>query len=219
MPISVVNRVRSVVVSLTEDNEDNVVTLYQNQGLSLGSELMPGYRIVSFNSFVKNLKLYADIKSLESVNLPDLNVDDSETDKLYKMLDTEWKSPRKHLDLFIASGSNEWHLIGGLSLLNPSGYPYRVYDLMQLYTDNVAVELGDNSKLGCAIKDVGYGFLLNPDKVTIHGSYVEEIFVEYPEQPINISISGFTASQPNNPQQNYSLGNSSEIGNSFLIGN
>ncbi len=220
MPISIVNRAKTIAVSLTESDENNIIILYQNQNLRLGSELMPGYKIISFNSFIKNLKASAQIKSLPAVTLPEITDEDSETEKLYKVLDVEWKSPRKHLDLFISSDNNQWHLVDGLSLLNPSGYPYRVYDLMQFFTDNVAIELGDNSKIGCQIKEVGYGLLAKGDKLTIHGSYVEEIFLEYAERPINITVTGFTTSEPSIPNipQGTLLNDSSEINNSFLIG-
>lgn len=218
MPISTVNRVKTIVIALTENSGDSVISLYTNEGLTLGAELVPGHKVISFNCFVKNLKAYASISSLEAVKLPEIDVMDSDTQKLYKLLDVEWTSPRKQLDLFISNNSDSWEPIGSLSILNPSGYPYRIYNLIDLYTDNVAIELGDNAKLGCRVKDVGYGYLLNPDKIVIHGSYVEEIFVEYEEKPTNIIVSGGgTSTTP--AESSKPLGNISELNNSFLMGN
>lgn len=69
---------------------------------------------------------------------------------------------------------------------------------MDLYTDNLALELGDNSKIGIGVDEVGYGLLETRDTVTIHGSYVEEIYLESKEPPIIIKT-GSTGSTENPP--------------------
>jgi hypothetical protein len=51
---------------------------------------------------VKNLKAHAKINSLPPIKLPDFQLEDSETDKLYKTLDIEWGSARKQLNLYIS---------------------------------------------------------------------------------------------------------------------
>lgn len=221
MPVSTINRVKTIAFTLNKNTGTDIIPFYEIEGLSLGAELIPGHRIISFNSFVKNLKAYAKISSLDPVKLPDINVEDSDTDKLYKLLDVEWTSARKQLDLFISNFNNVWEPVGSLSILNPSGYPYRVYNLIDVYTDNIAIELGDNGKLGCQIKDAGYGLLSGDDKLTIHGSYVEEIFVEYDERPINITVSGSGGTATPTPIESTTdlLSNSSKLNNSFLMGN
>lgn len=90
----------------------------------------------------------------------------------------EWQSPRFQLNLYISNNTTDWYLVGGISLLNPSGYPYRIYNLLDLYTDNLAVELGENGRVGVEIKEVGHGSLAGNDLITIHGSYVLEIVIE-----------------------------------------
>jgi hypothetical protein len=139
---------------------------------------------LSLNGFVKNLKAFSKISSLAAVQLPVFELEDSESQKLFKTLDIEFNSPRKQLDLFI-SVNNEWNQVGSASLLNPSGYPYRMYNLMDFYTDNSAAELGENGKIGVKISDVGYGLLTGNDTVTIHGSYIQEfVFADSYEDPI-----------------------------------
>ncbi len=217
MPISTLNRVKTITVGLSPASND-IVTIYQNSGVTIGNELMPGYTVISFNCFLKNLKAFAKIQSLQEAPLPNFAVEDSATDKLYKTLDVEWKSPRKQLSLYIASGNQAWSQVGSVSLLNPYGYPFRVYNLMDLFTDNLALELGDNSQIGVGIDQVGYGLLMANDQVTIHGSYVEEIFVSFTDI-VYIPI-GQTPSpeQPTAPS-NSLINNSNLINNSFLIRN
>lgn len=220
MPISTINRVKSITVSLNAATGNSILPIYQNSNVTVGSELLPGYKVVSFNCFLKNLKAFAKIQSLEESPLSNFALEDSATDKLYKTLDIEWKSPRKQLSLYIASGNAGWSQVGSVSLLNPAGYPFRIYNLMDLYTDNLALELGDNSRIGITVDEVGYGLLEAADTVTIHGSYVEEIFLENKEPPINISVAVAGGSGGIvNPITDYSIGNVAIIDNSFLMRN
>lgn len=201
MSISNVARIKTIATQLSA-NDPFIKTIYENTNLTIGDELIENHKIISFNCFIKNLKAYASIKSLDEVSLPNFNLDDSATDKLYKTLDVEWKSPRKQIALYIANQSDttpsgeNWYKVGSLSLLNPSGYPYRVYNLMDLFTDALAIELGDNGKIGIKIEDVGYGLLDSTDAVTIHGSYSEEVFVEVPETIYVLPPTGGSGTNP-----------------------
>jgi hypothetical protein len=170
--ISTYQKVRQITQKLTSATGGSVVDLMP----TITPDALPGLTLLSVNNFVKSLRAYAKITSLAEVALPNFELTDSETDKLYKSLDVEWTSPRKQLDLLINQGS-EWEIIGSVSLLNPSGYPYRSYNLQDLYTDNLAVELGENGKLGVKITDVGHGLLSGTDTLTIYGSYSQEIIV------------------------------------------
>lgn len=218
MAVTSVNRVKSIVVPLSSASGNQIVTIYENSGLTIGDELIPNHKIVSVNCFIKNLKAFAEINSLPEINLPNFSLEDSETDKLYKVMGIEWGSARKQLTLYISAGSG-WSKVGSLSLLNPSGYPYRVYNLIDLFTDALAIELGDNSRIGIQVEDVGYGLLAINDTVTIHGSYVEEIFVESPNpQPIiNVNVSGGGA--VSTPTTSRLLDNNAVLDNNFYFTN
>lgn len=157
-------------------------------------------QILSVNAFIKNLKAYAQIKSLAPVNLPNISIEDSETERLYKVLDVEWQSPRYQLNLYISDNATDWHLTGGISLLNPSGYPYRVYNLMDLYTDNLAIELGENGRVGVQVQDVGYGLLKTNDLITVHGSYILEITTDDTNSYINPITNSQSINQAVNQQ-------------------
>lgn len=204
MTISSVNRIKTIAIKLKANN-NLITTIYKNSGLVVGNELIAEHTIINFNCFIKNLRAFALINSLAEISLPNFTLDDSETDKLYKTLNAEWGSPRKQLTLYISNqaitseyGEN-WYKVGSISLLNPSGYPYRIYNLMDLYTDSLAIELGENGKIGVQVEDVGSGLLREDDEVTVHGSFLEEIFVKSPDpKPVNI-ITGTTPTTPTTP--------------------
>lgn len=158
--------VKTISKRITPADADNIITLFDNSAISNSSR-------ISLNGFVKNLKAFSKISSLGEVNLPVFELEDSESQKLFKTLDVEFNSPRKQLDLFIGD-AEDWNQVGSISLLNPSGYPYRMYNLLDFYTDGLAAELGENGRIGVKVADVGYGLLSGADVVTVHGSYVQE---------------------------------------------
>jgi hypothetical protein len=174
------NKVKTIVKRIDPTTPAGIITIYENSGQQ---NTVAGTTTISVNAFIKNLKAYAKIGSVSPVRLPNFRLEDTETEKLYKTLDIEWASARKQLNLYISDGMS-WELAGSVSLLNPAGYPYRMYDLMDLYTNNLAIELGENGKLGVQVIDVGYGGLLENDLVTIHGSYVEEIVASKLDAPL-----------------------------------
>ncbi|KJH69392.1 hypothetical protein [Aliterella atlantica] len=229
MPISNISRVKTITLKINADS-NNIQVVYSNNNLAVGGELIPNHKIISFNCFVKNLRVFANVPTLEEAPLPDYQLTDTATAKLVKTIDIEWKSPRKQLNLYITNAinptNNDWLQVGSLSLINPYGYPFRVYNILDLFTDNLALELGENGKIGINVQDVGYGLITDNDRVVVHGSYVEEVFVETPQAPnvFNINLSGNTAgSNTNTPNEptvpNYSVGNSSLIDNAFLLAN
>lgn len=170
------NIVKTISRKITSTDAANIITLFDNSAISQPSR-------ISLNGFVKNLKAFSKISSLEPINLPVFELEDSESQKLFKTLDIEFNSPRKQLDLFIGD-SNDWNQVGSISLLNPSGYPYRMYNLLDFYTDGLAVELGENGRIGVKVTDVGYGFLAGTDTITVHGSYVQEYVLDNSNKPL-----------------------------------
>jgi hypothetical protein len=164
------NIVKTINRKITSSDVGNVITLFDNSSIATPDR-------ISLNGFIKNLKAFSKISSLAPINLPVFLLEDTESQKLYKTLDVEFNSPRKQLDIFIGT-SSDWNQIGSISLLNPSGYPYRTYNLLDFFTDGLAAEVGEDGKIGVAVADVGYGFLSGTDAVTIHGSYIQEYVIE-----------------------------------------
>ena len=227
MSVSTFTVVKSIVLPLSASSGDTIVPVYESSPASISNLLPNGSTIISFNSFIKNLKVFASVQSLEESELPDIKLEDSDTDKLRKTLDIEWGSPRKQLNLYIATDSS-WYQVGSVSLLNPYGYPFRIYNILDLFTDNLAFELGENGKVGISVQDVGYGLLTNVDKVTVHGSLIEEVVLSEEEVPDNVIInvppgitnvyvsgiiSGSTGSQTDS-----SMGDNNLIDDTYLVG-
>jgi hypothetical protein len=221
MPITQLQRNRTIALSIDTSNQDNMIVAYQPTSLIIGSDFLPGYKLVSYNVFLKNYRAYASIKSLEEIALPVFELTDSETDKRDKILNTQWQSPRIHLDLLITNNNgNNWHQVGSIALYNPGGYPYQVYALFDLLTDNLIFELGQDSWLGIQVVNVGFGKLTNTDTITIHGSYTEELFLESKEPPINITVNVTgTAGNGNSPTSDRTISNQTTIDNEFTVGN
>ncbi|MGB3761270.1 MAG: hypothetical protein WBA07_33665 [Rivularia sp. (in: cyanobacteria)] len=171
-----INIAKSIRIALNASTQDGLIQLTDNNNLF---NLSPHQRVISRNKFIKNLKAYASINSLPEAVLPDLLLEDSEFEKLNKVLNVEWGANRKQLNLFIGSGTeDDWMPIGETSLLNPAGYPYRIYNLLDILTDNLAFEMGNDVALAVRVEDVGFGLLADNDKVNIYGSYVEEIVID-----------------------------------------
>lgn len=198
-----VNIVKTIQKKITATTNTGVIELFDNTLDFYDNAL-------SKSAFVKNLKAFSKIQSLEPVRLPNFKLEDSESEKLYKTLDVEFNSPRKQLDLFIGS-TGEWSQIGSISLLNPSGYPYRMYNLLDFLTDGLAAELGDGKTIGVEVVDVGFGILQNTDTITIHGSVTQEYVI--PEKKNELTCSAISVivtdtSQivvPNNSNRSYVL--------------
>lgn len=223
MPISPISQVRTIAYKL--DLTSDIKTIYSTS-LVVGSDYIPGYKIISFNAFIKNLKAFASVASLPESMLPSFLPTDTSTDKTIKVLDIEWGSPRKQLNLYIASNTEpsvtQWYQVGSVSLLNPYGYPFRIYNLMDLFTDNLALELGENSKIGIQVQDVGFGLLTYQDAVTIHGSYTEEMFIQTEDKPniFNIEIKNIGTGGSSTPViRSTAINNSSLVSNSSVVGN
>lgn len=229
MPITPISQVKTIAHKL--DSTDEIKTIYSTS-LVINSEYLPGYKIISFNAFIKNLKAFASVESLPEVPLPSFLPTDTSTDKTMKVLDIEWNSPRKQLNLHIANNTGVepiWYLVGSLSMLNPYGYPFRIYNLMDLFTDNLALELGENSRIGVQVQNVGHGLLTAQDNVVIHGSYTEEMFIQSEDKQVinnysfeirNIGTSsGSTSTTPTGPVVDNSFSNSSSVSNTSNVGN
>lgn len=165
---------QSIVYNFGVGEEGNIITLID----SSQNNNFPNFDIVSVNSFIKNFRAKSAIISLDETPLPDIGLTDSPTQKLYKALDTEWGSPRMQLDLLLGDGM-DWANIASLSLLNPNGYPYRSFNLLDLLTDDLALELGTNGKLGVRLINAGFGVFSPGDELSIFVTYVKEVVYQY----------------------------------------
>lgn len=129
---------------------------------------IPASLLIMHCSKIISLRAYANINSVSEAPLPDFDFEDTESTKLQKVLDLEWQSPRLQLNLYIGNPNN-WILLGSNSLLNPMGYPYRYYNLLDLYTDATDSYIAEDKQLGIEVQDVGFGnFNNSADSLTVH---------------------------------------------------
>jgi len=138
---------------------------------------------------LNNLRAIATITSLPEIALPNFENLDSDTERMIKVLDVQWKSPRKQLAIMqSADGGTTWIKTAALSLLNSGGYPYTNHNLLNFLTDDVAREFPDGHRIGLRLEDVGTGLLGAGDSVIIDGSYVEEFSFMEPTSSIGTVI-------------------------------
>jgi hypothetical protein len=172
----------TIAKKIDSSNQDSRIILFDNttpsntQGAS-----------ISTNAFLKNLKAFSNINSLAEATLPDIKLEDSDQERLIKILNIEWTAARIQLDLEVSSDGTDYIKIGSVSLINQMGYPYKNYSLLDFYTDGLAAELGANGKIACSIKDVGYGKLTVNDELTIYGSLAQEIVINEQLAQTNIA--------------------------------
>lgn len=179
----------SIDLQLTPDNHDNIVTIYQHPGEFSSLAGNNKYQIIAVNSYLKELMCYARMNSLPEIPFPDFENTDSDTDKLRKTVDLEWKSDRKQLNVYTSINNGPWRIRGSVSLTRPYGYGFKQYNLLDLLTNTLAKGFGKNSALGVGIENVGYGLLEPEDILTIEGTYSNEyLYEEAPLEPISKTV-------------------------------
>ncbi|PAX52013.1 hypothetical protein [Brunnivagina elsteri] len=164
---------KTIAIQIGASNQGNRIVLFDN---SLPSNI-PSEGIISINGFLKNLKAYSKITSLASAPIPAIGLEDTDQERLIKIMDIEWNNPRIQVDLEISNDGSNYITLGSVSLINQAGYPFRNFSLLDFYTDGLAAELGSNGKIACSVKDVGYGKLASVDALTIYGSVTQEIVI------------------------------------------
>jgi hypothetical protein len=118
------------------------------------------------NGFLEEFFVKSSINSLEEVPFPAYAVGDSETARLIKNSDVEWKSPRAHLCLWKHTKRTgtptpaEWVYMAKVSLLNSYGYPERRHNLLTEFTDNISRKLGEYTWIGASFQWVDRIFQL-----------------------------------------------------------
>lgn len=114
-----------------------------------------------------------DINSLTEGVLPQLNFEDTESERLAKIRDYEWTSPRKQINFFMKNPRTPWIPLFEVSLLNR--LPYYQVNLISYLTDNLSFDFANDTILGAQIVDAGFGVLEGYDTVTLYGSVREEV--------------------------------------------
>lgn len=169
------NRNQPIILKLDASSSDRIITVFQCKSGAEDAGYLKNADHVVLNGFVKTLRIKSAIKSVPEVQLPNLSVEQSRTERLNLLRNLEWTSPRKELWLYVAETFNNWLPIASVSLLNIQ--PYRIINLMEYLTENLAFELGSTGAIGVAIKNAGYGLLGANDEVIVYGSATTEVVV------------------------------------------
>lgn len=173
------------------------VTLLQTFSSMSGSNLVqlyaPGFaspydrvNVLKYYGFITSLRMKVDVNSIPESEIPSLPLTDSRTERITAVRDLEWRSPRKEIEFYLKTSRSAWFPIFKVSLLNR--IPYYQINLLPLFGDAVAFEVGNDARIAARITDAGYGLLNNSDSITIFGSAQEEAMA-LPEQETEISMS------------------------------
>ncbi len=161
---------QKIITSLSASSGTSVIPLF-----SYTPYTQIGYRLISESLELNNLKAVSWIYNLAEIEFPVFELTASESEQLLSTINLEWTSPRVQLDLLCQINSGSWNKISSYSLLNPSPYPYRDFELG-------SHTLGNNGILGLQLVDVGYGILKDAtpgqDKVTVFGDLIRNIVIE-----------------------------------------
>lgn len=174
------NNVENLRVEITPSDGSNIIKIFEASPARSLQRLGLEAKYCTINTFIKNLSCYSEMMSIPETGFPQFNLTDSETEKLVKALRHSWNEARTELELLDKYGNSEWRPIAKVSIQNPAMYPYKTYNLLDLLTDSLSYEAGDNYCLGVKINDVGWGGIKAGDKLIIRGSYTQEFIVVNP---------------------------------------
>lgn len=130
--------------------------------------------------------------SIPEVEPPALNRADGEHANLLKTQDYLWKTSRLELELYSRTQGGAWNYFGTVPLKHNSGFRYRRHRLMDLLTDNVQAEFGEGGALGVKLINAGYGNLNAGDRISIIGSWIQEVVLVQDQIPYVVNTAYFT---------------------------
>lgn len=175
MEIATYNRNQPFALTLDSSSSDRIISVFETRPEIEDVPYLKSAEHLILNGFVKTFRAKAVIKSIPEVELPNLSVEQSRTERLNLTRNLQWSSARKELKLYVAQSYNDWFHIGSVALLNIP--PFQVFNLMEMYTENLALELGSTGAIGVSVHNAGYGLLGANDEVTIFGSATTEVVV------------------------------------------
>lgn len=170
------------VITLVDANKHRLFTAY-------------GLRDAIGWTNVQIIELYctSDItSSIPEATPPVLDRADGEYANLQKTQDYLWKTSRLELELYSRIKGGIWNYFGTVPLKHNSGFRYRRHRLIDLLTDNVQAEFGEGGALGVKLANVGYGNLAAGDRISIIGSWIQEVVIIQEQLPYVTNTAYFT---------------------------
>ncbi len=157
------------------NNKKNLVFCEELNNSYLG--INPNIEIINHNISIKDLKVFARIMSLQQSQLPDINFEDTESQRIVKILANEQSSQKYQLDFYLGNkllnNSYSYLTIGSINLLD-RGYQFSQYDIIDSMGN---IDLGLGFGLAASMRNVGYGYIQELDTLNVIGSFVSEITI------------------------------------------
>jgi len=153
------------IVVIAECNPQPFIDLYQSADTK-----------VRVNGHIENFQAKAslDDRLLPEIQLPLYDVESSAFQRAMQDTLLQHNSPRKHLNVYVSSAYRNWLCINTIAMLNPAGFPYFTYNLLEKMTDSLTYKIGHYDRIGIGVEAVGWGGLAGSDSIIIHGNYGDE---------------------------------------------
>jgi hypothetical protein len=179
--------------AITSADGANIIIVVNNDQAAYKTRFGITETTFSLNGFVDEVYCFAKLKnSLAEAPPIQFLATDTKDDRTAKAVAYEWSPTNPRIEMCVWSRKNPgttqsptpWNLVGSTSLMNPAGYPWRRYRLLDLLTDNLGRKLGPNGQIGVSLKDVGFGLIKSSeDVITIDGAYSQECVIFTPTNP------------------------------------
>lgn len=181
MDQSIYSRSVTILRQYSSASLGNFQTIYE-PGFTTPWDRLP---INRYYGFITDLRLKIRINSLPEQELPNLDAEQSRTERLTAVRDMEWLSARYEFGLYLqATGTGPLH-IASISLLNRK--PFYHVNLLPYFTDNSLINLAADARILGRVENAGYGLLNTNDELVVFGSVKEEV-TTLPEDAKQISI-------------------------------
>ncbi|MGD1849296.1 MAG: hypothetical protein ACFCBU_01370 [Cyanophyceae cyanobacterium] len=127
---------------------------------------------------LKTLLARSEVKSLETVTIPDFEQPPSQADRYLKVRDLTWTQPRYQLDICMRKEDGPWFEFVSVSIQNHQSLPYMNQALLEYMSDGLAFAMAEETAIGAKFKDVGYGLPDTSDVITVFGEVHEELILQ-----------------------------------------
>lgn len=184
MSIETYRRINNIFVPFSPNDMNNKKNLViceelNNSYLGLNTEL----EIINHNISIKDLKIFSKITSLRLSPLPNITLEDTESQRILKILQNEQNSEKYQLDVYLSRKNltdTSYLRIGSVNILD-RGYQFSQYDVLEVIG---GIDLGLGFGLASAMRNVGNGYIEELDTLNIVGSFISEVTVFYKDTTI-----------------------------------
>lgn len=207
MRVESAHRNRKAAMVLPATNEEVIIPILVNDKAAMLAEF-PDFGDKSWvNGFLSDAYVTTVVQSLPELPFPNFDNSDSQSQRIVKAIDAEWKQPCVYLCFWTniaetptpgATTSNygNWVYEGKIAIVHQYGYPERKYRFSDFLTDDISAALAESERLGVSFQwpeKLFYHTLRNvvysDDAAT--GLKISTFTEELPETTLSYSVDGF----------------------------